>query len=363
MKELTFEEFKSVITASFNEKELDFDYLYECYKDAISPSEQLTKANKIFDIDSPNIFVLYLVGEYIYYLNNNDISKINELKKNENFKTRLISNSLDKYLTNEHLGYKPNSFVNKYSPIISSLELYLNFILSMLYRNEKGDPKTTLFRDLLDKAFLLSKSILDLLEDGFETVAFSTWRTLHETECIIALIDKYQDKIISSYLRHMEYNAAFRGLISNKEAVDNIFLEIKSKMKDLDLKSKDMKKFIEYGYISVLPEYKELDLKLNFRDGVEKLSGLSVYNSTYEMSSEIAHSSPIMVYSRKDYFFYLTLLNVYEVFFRLEKYFYTFFKNKFSPQIVTTYEMMRRQYLPQLGSIYEIESKIFNKIK
>ena len=63
-------------------------------------------------------------------------------------------------------------------------------------------------------------------------------------------------------------------------------------MKELELKSKDTKKYIEYGWLTnvknVLEEYPEF--KLNFRKGVELIAGLSSYSSLYELSSEIAHS-------------------------------------------------------------------------
>ena len=341
----------------------DTDFLYECYKDLNEAIDALSKSNlPTSNLISDVKCIDYLFGEYLYYKENNDEEYIKSFKVDDNFKARLISNALDKYLTNEHLAYKTNALVNKYHPMISSLSLYLNFVLGMLFRHEKNNPSKTLNVDLLNKAFLLSKSILNLLNDGFETVAFSTWRTLHETECIITLISKYKDKIIKPYLKHMDYSAAFRGLYSDKEKVDAIFVELKKEMKELDLKSKDMKRYIEYGYITNLDEYKTMDLKLNFRDGVEKLAGLSMYSQTYEMSSEIAHSSPIMIYSRKEYFFYLTLINVYEAFFRMEKYFYEEYKTFISEQELHTYEIMRKNYLTQLGSIYNIELEKFKKL-
>ena len=76
--------------------------------------------------------------------------------------------------------------------------------------------------------------------------------------------------------------------------------EIKEGMKDNDLKSKDMKRFIEYGWLSAIPDVKLgriPDFKFNFRDGVERCANLRQYSKVYEMSSEIAHSSPLLIYS------------------------------------------------------------------
>ncbi len=363
MKILTKEDIIRIGQNRYKDKDIDYDYIYSCYSEVISPNSDIIKENLNIEINDSYRFVSYLLGEYNYYLDNNPKEKISELKTNLNFKTRLISTALDKFLTNEHLAYNPSSYADRYAPVISSISLYLNFVLGKLYGNEKNNPSKTLLIDLLDKAFLLSKSIINLLLEGFENVAFSTWRTLHETECIVTLVSKYKDAIVKPYLKHMNYSAAFRGLIKDEEEVNKIFVQIKEEMKALDLKSKDMKKFIEYGYISELKEYRDMELKLNFRDGVEKLAGLSLYSKTYEMSSEIAHSSPIMIYSRKEYFYYLTILNIYETFFRLELVFYEEYKKSNNEKEIRAYEILRRNYLSQLGSIYQIELKKFNILR
>ena len=94
----------------------------------------------------------------------------------------LASICCDKYLTNEQLNYRSQIFLNKFNPQISTLSLYLNFTLTTLERIQvnKNDQISDLIKRMLLKAFSLSKCILDLLINGFETEAFSTWRTLHE---------------------------------------------------------------------------------------------------------------------------------------------------------------------------------------
>ena len=57
-------------------------------------------------------------------------------------------------------------------------------------------------------------------------------------------------------------------------------------MKEHNLKSKDMKKYIEYGYLFGVPNITlNEDFKLNFRDGVERVAGLSQYSKMYETAS------------------------------------------------------------------------------
>jgi hypothetical protein len=86
-----------------------------------------------------------------------------------------------------------------------------------------------------------------------------------------------------------------------------------------------MKKFIEYGWLYSCPAFdvkKDNTLKLNFRDGLERIAGLKYYEkdqgeegekltTIYEFSSEIAHSSYLFFYSNDDVFKELSLDCIY----------------------------------------------------
>ena len=195
---------------------------------------------------------------------------------------------------------------------------------------------------------------------GFETEAFSTWRTLHETECILTLINKHGDKVTQAYLKHMRYALAYRGAIPSKEETDAEFVKIKEEMRALDLKSKDMKKFIEYGWLSSIDNYNEDPMfKFNFRDGVERLAGLTSYSKVYEMASEIAHSSPLLIYSRPQYYYRLTVIELYESFFRLEKIFTEIYVSRIDENEAKRYMAMRNVYYSTLQVLYQNESRLF----
>ena len=133
-------------------------------------------------------------------------------------------------------------------------------------------------------------------------------------------------------------------------------------MKALDLKSKDMKKFIEYGWLTAIPNYNQDKMfKFNFRDGVERLAELSAYSKLYEMASEISHSSPILIYSRDEYYLRLVLLTVYECFFRYEKIFSDFYLSRISESEADRYAAMKKVYYSILFYIYEREKLRFSK--
>lgn len=364
---ITKQQFEQLLSSIHYPENLNWGFLYECFIDALDSDESLKEETPVIDrmALNPLHLALYLVNEHNFYLVAHPEAKEEDLVKDEEYESLLLSLSLDKYYTNEHLGFKNQNFANRFDPNISTLSLYLNFILGTLSRYATGNPSQTLIVDIMRKGFSMAKCILNLLESGYETEAFSTWRTLHENECILQVLVKYGKPVIDAYLQHMRFALAFRGGISSKEETDAVFVEIKAGMKDNDLKSKDMKRFIEYGWLSAIPEVKEgkvEDFKFNFRDGVERCANLRQYAKVYEMSSEIAHSSPLLIYSRRNYFYLVTLLNLYESFFRIEKIFKMIYFSNISKEDQQKYQTMQSLYYSELLSCYAFNQKNLNAL-
>lgn len=311
---------------------------------------------------NPVSLALYLLNEHSFYIATHTDKTEAELAQDEGYLSFLASVALDKYCTNEHLAFQNGKLTSRYSPFMSTIELYLNFILGMLSRYKKNEPQQTLIVDIMSKGFSIAKCVASLLEGGFETEAFSSWRTLHENECILQVLVKNGRPAIEAYLRHMKYAAAFRGALESTEATDEVFLEIKANMKAVGLKSKDMKRYIEYGWLLALPNIDDpMAVKLNFRDGVQSFAGLANYSKVYEMSSEIAHSSPLLIYSRKNYVFHIALLNLYESFFRLEKIFTSIYMSTISDEEKQRYVQMRNLYYWELHAAYNEIRRSFSK--
>ncbi len=340
----------------------DVDFLYELSEAAFGAIPTLSSQSPVLArfAYSPAKIIFYLVGEHTFYLQTHPDKKEAELKDDPSYASFIVSFALDKYYTNEHLSYSEGSLLSPYMPEVSTLSLYLNFILGTLRGQKKGDPKETLFVDILSKGLSMARCILELLVGGYETEAFSTWRTLHENECILLALVGAGEKAVQSYLRHLQYALAFRGAIKSKEETDKVFLEIKDEMHAHGLKSKDMKRFIEYGWLYDIEGVEATEgFKLNFRDGVERIAGLHSYSKVYEMSSEIAHSSPLLIYSRKSYFLLITLLSLYESFFRLEKIFASLYLATASPEAKRRYESLRKAYYGEIVASYEKTKKRF----
>lgn len=331
--------------------------------EAISQLADMAPFEAIVNVNSLEI-IEYCIGEFLYSIVVRSPEQIDEFIKNENIKASMASIVADKYISLSKLQHRERRIANSYFPPISSLSVYINFTLNILQKYDKNDPASTLITDLLMKSLSIAKCSLSLLVDGFETEAFSSWRTLHECECTLMLLEHFGSPLINRYLKHMQYGIAFKDVMENKDKQTEIFNQMKEEMKQYDLKSKDIKKYIEYGWLYAISDVeKDSTFKLNFRDGLEKVAGLSIYNSRYEMSSEIIHSTPMLIYSNRDYFYYITLLSLYESFFRLEKIFVSLFSKGVSPEQMKRYEAMRSVYYSQLVNIHKRESANFKELQ
>ena len=364
-KILSFEEFKKLIIPVFNSENAPFDKLYEIYKLAYETAEDTLDSQNLPEqlIDNP-LMVNYLLGEVLYSIENLSQEQIGEFFKDESIINTMAGVVADKALSLSNFNYKEKAMVNRYLPPISSLNIYVNLMLNILSKYERNVPDNTLIVDLLIKSLSIMRSILNLLCDGYETQAFAIWRTLHECECTLILLDVYGKTAINSYLKHMRYGLAYRGVYPDKEEEARLIEQVKKEMAEIGLKSKDMKKYIEYGWMNAIEDTKKIEnYKLNFRDGLESLAGLHHYANLYMTSSEILHSTPLLIYSNKEYFYYVTLLNVYESFFRIEKLFGSLFFSHVGEKEKAQYLQMRQLYYSQLVNIHKKESNKFKKLK
>ena len=359
------EQFIRIIENAHIPISIDYDYLYDIYEAANEAIQILDKENEQIEVKEIDQFDLlfYCVGEYFYSLSRLNEEEAKRFKENEDYASSMASVVADKYLSLSIFNHTERKLANRFLPPASSLNMYINFMLNIVKGYKKNDPQSSLISDLLMKSLSISRCILGNLLEGYETEAFSSWRTLHECECTLILLDQYGEPLINNYLKHMRFGLAFNNTMQDKEQQDKIFHEMKAEMATHGLKSKDIRKYVEYGWLyQIVPEGDET-FKLNFRDGLEKLAGLSAYAKRYEISSEIIHSTPLLIYSNKDYFYYMTLLSLYESFFRLEKVFVSLFSQRVSKEQMLQYMEMRKVYYSQLVVIHKRELEAFKRIQ
>mgnify|MGYP003327372280 CR=1 FL=1 len=362
IKKIEVNEFDDVLKFLGVFDSVNKDYLYDVYSIVVEGLKEIddeTILNRVNNINQLEV-IQYILGEYLYSVIPLPKEAREKFETRDDFKQQMASVAADKYLSLSFFVSKEKRLANLYIPPMSSLNLYINFMLNFVQNYKQNDPKINLVADLLNKSLSITKCILKLLMDGYETEAFASWRTLHECECTLILLDKYPSKAIPAYLKHMRYGLAFKNVLPEKEEIDKIFVQIKEEMKVLDLKSKDIKKYIEYGWLTSIADFKnDTYLKFNFRDGLEALAGLHDYSSRYMESSEILHSTPLLIYSNKQYFYFITLLSTYESFFRLEKVFVSLFASKVSKEMTERYAEIRKVYYQQLIEIHKREVGAF----
>ena len=340
------------------------EYLFPVFENIVTALESRLKNSPLQkkQIDL-NVCLQYLVEEHVYNMAMMNEEFMNKFMLSPEYTNHLFMIVSDKIFLNEYFEYKSSSYITKYNPLISSLTLYLNFILNKFEQIPKqiNDLNIALKLDILKKGFYMIKSINTLLCDGFETEAFSTWRTLHEIECVASILDKHSN-LSKVYYDHIQFNRLYRVKEQN-EQIDKFYEYIKTKLKEHNLKSKDLKKYLEYGWLYSIENWEEEypDLKLNFRKGLQYVAGLTNYSELYEASSEIAHGSSLLVYSNKEYYCNLTLICLYETFIRME----TIFSKMISEMTdidSTAYFRMKKIYVDEFNKNL-VKLKVLTEIK
>lgn len=219
-----------------------------------------------------------------------------------------------------------------YHPFVMCLRASCRYLEAINRPLSQVNPTLSLINDIFETIFRKVSGFCRMLTLGLYPDAFVAWRTLHESECIVQLLVDGGETVRQAYVRHIAYNNAYRNKEGfTTEELDATFAQIKEGMRQHGLKSKDMKKYIEYGWLYSHPLYspEDVQFKLNFRDGVEKLSGLTRYSKVYEGASEIAHSSSAFFYVNDAFCRDLSLAMVYQTYLRIaalfEKYMHVYF--------------------------------------
>ncbi len=347
-------------TLNIASEELE-DYFFEIFHNVNQELLNLFHNSLRLIIEQQSILE-YLRDEYLFLNPSKDPIEAKKLLSNADFRKQLTKILTDKIVFCEMTPYHPVSLISESSPVISTIELYVNFILNRIDAIKKVNNEDNILINMFSKVFLMFKSLNYLLSNGFETEAFANWRTIHELECIIAIMAN-NPYLIPVYLQHIVYNNAFRNTFEDKDEQQRVIDDLKMHMKEHDLKSKDMKKYIEYGWLYSLKDIDSYpDFKLNFRNGLELIANLNRYSKDYEMSSEVAHSSPLLIFSNKKFFKELTLVRSYETFIRLESLFTKLLITNYLTLDNNGYLSMRKLYLEIVKSILQRESDILNKL-
>ena len=341
------EDFRRLLRHYNVPESIEDNILYDLYSESV---ELLVAHHETFDnIPYVNLdhqrLILHLIHDYNYRMRNLELNTRLELLKNDLFHNKLINVVVDKYGSSAFFKYDSGTYLTPFSMEISTINVYLNFIMLKLPLLPLENRRMELFAELLRNAFSYIHTITELLVRGFEKEAFATWRSLHELEATLLLIQ--DDKMLKAYEQHILYSLAFNKLVPKAEC-DRIFVEIKTKMKELNLKSKDTKRFIEYGWLLAHQAFDLNIHKFNFRDGVQTIAKLEDRREVYKLASEVTHSSPVALFTNRRHFLAMVLDNLYTTFLRIEALFAELYVQNVEKSEVDFYKIARDIYLEDI---------------
>ena len=244
----------------------------------------------------------------------------------------IASNAYESFLLNNNED-KPD--ISIYDSILTKFLNLVSYLKNINTPIAYYKPEVSLINDLFQTVFNQLSAFAILISSKLYSQSLALWRTLHESECILKLLIQ-NEKIKKEYIKHIKYNNYLRNPTAyTKKELDKNFENLKVEMHLHDLKSKDMKKFIEYGYLYFASNYSEKDtnFKLNFRDGLEYLAGLNKYSKVYEGASQVVHSSSSFFYVNEDFCKDLSLTLTYQTLIRITNLYKEYMHNYFSNNI------------------------------
>lgn len=327
---------------------LKVDFQYKQFLSKTTEETILIKSLNVYDI------ALYTCEEHAFYLLPLNEQQKEELEKNENYISSLIHTILDKLIYNDFDNIQGKGIQNKYAVEISTINMFVNRMFRILLPQQLQNVKDKLLYDIFTKCMMLIKSSLSQLSDGLETEAMSTWRTLHELECVLKIIYDSDEEVAKAYFRHLEYGSYHRGEIQDEEQMQRISESIALDMEKLQVKKANKEKFINYGWLHWAKKiYKDEEVKFNFLGGLQKLADLTNYKKWYEIASDVTHSTPLLVYANKAFLYHSTLKITYESFFRIETLLLNFVMPKTNSTLLQNYLKFRNFYKEKVEWIYQ----------
>ena len=327
------------------------DIKYRKFISETSLKNIIVKNLNVYDI------AFYICEEHLNNIQFIEKEKIQELELDERYIKDLVYLVYDKLIYNDYDNLIGHPIKTKYCVEISTLNMFINRLFSLISPIKITNIKDKLLIDIFNKCFLLMKSTLTQLTNGLETEAMSSWRTLHELECVLKIIYDSNEEVSKAYFRHLEYGSYHRGEIQDEKEMERIEKNMQEDMEILQVKKSNKEKFINYGWLHwACKRLNEEEIKFNFLGGLQKLAGLVNYRKWYEIASDVTHSTPLLVYANRHYLYQSTLAITYESFFRIETLFYLFAKSKLESDnlFIENYIKFKMNYKNKIEKIYSL---------
>lgn len=327
------------------------DIKYKKFISETSISSIVLKNLNVYDI------AYYVCEEHSFNIRFIPKEKIEGLENDDNYINDLVKMVYDKLVYNDYDNLNGLALRSKYSVEISTLNMFVNRLFTLIKPITISNTKDKLLVDIFVKCFLLLKSTLTQLTSAIETEALSSWRTLHELECVLKIIYDANEDVAKAYFRHLEYGAYHRNEINDQNEIDRIVKNLEADMESLQVKKNNKEKFINYGWLHwISKRHNDEEIKFNFLGGLQKLANLTNYKKWYEIASDVTHSTPLLVYANRRFIYHSTLCITYESFFRIETLFFNFVLSKLGEQnsVLMNYFTFKQTYKNKIEFIYSI---------
>ena len=302
-----------------------------------------------FDMGIAIRYVYHYLAFYTGHLSDEDrVKKYND----KAFKDGLVNDICNDMFFNEDLEMLLNVEISEFSPVVvgykTLCKLLLKYVALDIPKNNL-DFKGTYLNMLFQQAFGMVESCLMLAANGLASDALALWRTLHELECVVILLTRYDEKLIGKYVDHQKYyDLEVADEYNTNEKVEKLKEEL-ALAREPYTKRGSHKAFINYGWLLLIKEFRESNRPLNFKDGLQYLAGQSHRYKAYMTASKASHPTAVTLIRKQSSFFIVLISQLYDTMYNLINYAMTFVK-RYNPSFSGAEEEILKIHLGRLDT-------------
>ena len=292
-------------------KSPDPSFIREMYRrvKARYPEELKQRKIRLRALDGARLdeIVSYIFYYHIFYTSHLPADVVKQVEADEKYRSLLVRDVAVYIVINEHLNVEKLSNTSVYSPEIAAYNMACSFSLFVLGSFKGEDRRMNGINNLFKKSMVTIKSVINLLAAGNSCDAVILWRHLHELECVLIVLGTKGEELFFRYVQHMEYFD-----MDASPRAEQLQARLSEECKTFGVKERNA--FVNYGWLLHIPEFREgmgKEYRLNFKDGLQKISGQSARHAAYASASKILHPSAWVVAIRDDKFYKFTVFELY----------------------------------------------------
>ena len=240
----------------------------------------------LYGVPAPDI-VKYICGyHFAYSAHMTDAERI-ALTSDRAYRNSLVLNVTEELFILENIKTSAVRIVNEYNPVYCRFNILPDYMLNIGIKNPARDKDHTVMAvmKLFENAYLKLKGIMTLIARGLEKEAIIVWRSLHELECVIAVLCKYDRSVVEEF----ETFDRFSEKRDDMDETTQAEYDEKIKKFGINLKNNnEVDHFENYGWLGAIPDLEMTKWNLNFRF-LEDLAGLAEKYKEYQVACDASH--------------------------------------------------------------------------